>query len=139
MTPEELAAIRKATDAAPNGTWSVKHLPFHWGDPPDYEIETTQEFFNDSGDDGWTVCHLSTLNAATFIAGARSWIPQLLDYIDELEAELQEDEPDWKALLAHPVFGPLIRRDRERWASQVGQTIHIPRISDLVVAPTPGE
>jgi len=68
MNPEDLETIRKATEQATPGPWTIDKKAI--------------EAFIDS--------HGKMVDAdAHFIANARTWIPQLLVYIEELETELE--------------------------------------------------
>lgn len=104
MTPEELSEIRKACEAATKGPWAANHQDY--GDEiwfggegrGMWKINAPRE-----NDDPWEdlavylascdcsnpSCDSPVRNAnradAYFIANARTWIPQLLDYIEEME------------------------------------------------------
>lgn len=70
MTPERLEEIRQACSQASEGPW---HHSEHYN-----EIVPVMDFNG----------NIMEKADATFIAGARTWVPELLAYIEELESRL---------------------------------------------------
>ena len=87
MTPEQLAEIRARSEAATPGPWECIES-FPPGEyalaarPPDEAFPLTLAVVGN--DDAWEDAEANT----QFVAHARTDIPALLDYIEELEAKL---------------------------------------------------
>lgn len=122
MTEQQIdrERLRKLADAAARGPWEVD-------DGGGYDFSVTQ------GPDGDYIACDVTPRDAEFIAAARTAIPQLLDLLDQAEAELdswmtrayEAEGKLWKAearikavedVLAHHPYGGLDQEDAIRRA-----------------------
>ena len=106
MTEQQIdrERLRKLADAAARGTWEVD-------DGGGYDFSVTQ------GPDGDYIACDVTPRDAEFIAVARTAIPQLLDLLDQAEAELDS----WMAR-AYEAEGKLWKA--EAWIKAV-QELHV--------------
>lgn len=119
MTPEELDTIRQACDAARERPWKFQ---------PGFPQERAVWIWQDTGGPARHIGEVLEDVNAHFIANARSWLPQLLDYVDELEESLERCRNDDYDFLHNPLAQRLMNRVK---AEDIGKPIHIPRVSDL--------